>query len=90
MWKSLQVMNCSFSQLVDIFSLFKLLSVSFLMAFFVEFSIEVFGFNNWFVVYSAPFYLVIVFLIGWQLGLLPEPVRDHVRSWFSNRLNRFL
>jgi O-antigen/teichoic acid export membrane protein len=76
--KSLSVLHCRVDDMVDTRALAFLLIISSLIAFLSSRIILHFHLTSWSVVFISPIYFCIVFLMGWKLNLLPEPIKQHI------------
>jgi O-antigen/teichoic acid export membrane protein len=87
-WKSLKIMNCSFTDLFDVPVILKIVFVSLVPAMLL-YSVYYFLLPNvWFVIGASPFYAIFVFLMGLKLKLLHPALVDYLTVRFNKMKNK--
>ena len=80
LWKSLQVLDCKLSDLVDFYVMGKVVLMSAIIAFLI-YGINLAFFNSlWFIIGSSPVYFLFIILAGFKFNLIPESLANYLRS----------
>jgi len=80
LWKSIKILECSFSDLFDISLIGKIVGLAAFLAAVIYFINEI-SFNSvWFVIVSAPFYFLFIILGGFKFNLIPDSLANYLKN----------
>ena len=83
LWKSIKILECSFSDLFDIPLIGKIVSLAVVLSAIIYFVNMLFCNSVWFIIFSAPFYFLFILLGGFKFNLIPDSLANYLKNKFK-------